>query len=278
LIQGFVMSERRVGSASFYAALAVFGLVVASALFAPWISSHDPLTIPRGDAQLGPSSDHWFGTDQQGRDLFARVVHGGRVSLVVGLGSATLATAFGIAVGALAGMRRNWVDQVLMRLTDVFFVFPTVVLAASLVIALGRSTWAIVLAVALTTWPHIARVVRSLVLEVGQSLYVESARSCGVDDRIVFRVHFLPRVLSVALALTIASVATGILTEASLSFLSIGVAEPNPSWGLMISSGRSFLTTAPQIVLFPAGAIVLTVGSLVVMHEALSRRTEPADE
>jgi ABC-type dipeptide/oligopeptide/nickel transport system permease subunit len=136
--------------------------------------------------------------------------------------------------------------------------------------------WAIVLAVGLTMWPQMARVVRGLVLEVGQSLYVEASRGAGVAERTVFRLHFLPRILTVVFSLSIAGVATGILAEASLSFLAIGIAEPNPSWGLMIASGKRFLTTSPHIVLFPAGAIVLTVGSLVVLHEASSRRAKDA--
>jgi ABC-type dipeptide/oligopeptide/nickel transport system permease subunit len=263
--------RRRRASSPLLVSGAVLAVVVMAALFAPWLAPHDPLAIPPGDARLGPSSEHWFGTDQQGRDVFARILYGGRTSLMVGLGSAAFAMVIGIVVGAAAGLRRSWVDGVLMRVTDVFFVLPTVVLAACLALALGRSTWAIVLAVALTAWPQIARVVRAAVLEISQSLYVQASRSAGLSERTVFRVHFLPRILRVVLSLGIAGVAVGILTEASLSYLAIGVSEPAPSWGLMIAGGKRFLVSAPHIVLFPAGAIVVTVGCLVVMHEALTR-------
>lgn len=251
---------------------AMFAVMLAVSLFAPLISSYDPAFVPRGGELISPNGDHWFGTDQQGRDVFARVVFGGRVSLLAGLGSAALATAIGVVVGSIAGLRRRWLDNVLMRSTDVFFVFPTIVLAACFVLVFGRHAWAVVLAIGFSVWPQMARVVRGVVIEAGQSLYVEAARSTGLPERTVFRLHVLPRVVSVVLALSIAAVATGILTESALSFLGIGISDPASSWGLMIASGRRFLTTEPYLVFFPALAIVVTVGSLVLMHEALSRK------
>ena len=270
--------KTRVFSPMFLTGAIVFMAIVLMVLAAPVLATHDPIRVPVGEARLSPSVDHWFGTDQQGRDIFARVLYGGRVSLIVGFGSAALAAAIGIVVGAIAGLRRRWTDQVLMRATDLFFVFPTILFAACLVLVFGRNTWAMVLAVALTTWPQIARVVRSVTLEAAQSLFVQASRSNGIGEPTIFRLHLLPRIVSVLLPIVIASVATGILTEASLSFLAIGVAEPNPSWGLMIASGRRFLTTSPHIILFPAAAIVLTVGSLVLMHEAVSRGKKLTDD
>jgi peptide/nickel transport system permease protein len=256
----------------------VFVVIVAMVIAAPLLATHDPLHVPVGGARLSPSADHWFGTDQQGRDVFARVLYGGRVSLVVGFGSALLAAVIGTLVGAIAGVRRRWTDQLLMRTTDVFFVFPTILFAACLVLVFGRNTWAMMLAVALTTWPQVARVVRSVTLEAAQSLFVQASRSNGLGERAIFRLHLLPRIVSMLLPIVIASVATGILTEASLSFLAIGVAEPKPSWGLMIASGRRFLTVSPHIILFPAAAIVLTVGSLVLMHESITRGDTSSDD
>jgi peptide/nickel transport system permease protein len=270
------VSRRRPGLGA-WASGAVLLVIALMVVFAPVVTTYDPVDIPPGNAQLAPGSAHWFGTDQQGRDVFARVVYGGRTSLVVGLGSAVFAMVIGILVGAVSGLRRAWVDRLLMRLTDVFFVLPTVVLAACLALVFGRSTWAIVLAVSLTAWPQIARVVRAAVMEITESLYVQASRSAGLSDRTIFRVHYLPRILRVVMALGIAGVAVGILTEASLSYLAIGVSEPTPSWGLMIAGGKRFLVSAPHIVLFPAGAIVLTVGCLVILHEALTRNDETHD-
>lgn len=270
--------KSRLFSPMFVFGAVVFIVIVLMVIAAPVLAAHDPIRVPEGGARLGPSADHWFGTDQQGRDVFARVLYGGRVSLIVGFGSATLAAAIGIVVGAVAGLRRRWTDQILMRTTDVFFVFPTILFAACLVLVFGRNTWAMMLSVALTTWPQVARVVRSITLEAAQSLFVQASRSNGIPETSIFRLHLLPRIVSVLLPIVIASVATGILTEASLSFLAIGVAEPHPSWGLMIASGRRFLTTSPHIILFPAGAIVLTVGSLVFMHEAITRGERSTDD
>lgn len=255
----------------FISGFVIFAIVVLLIVAAPLIATHDPEFIPEGNARLGMSSEHWFGTDQQGRDMFARTVYGGRISLTVGIVSALMATVIALAVGALAAIRGRWLDNLLMRTADVFFVFPAIVLAASFVLALGRNMWAVIFAIALTAWPPMARVVRSVVIEVNQSLYVEAARGAGLAERTVFRLHVLPRVLSVVLTLSVAAIATGVLTESALSFLSIGISEPTPSWGLMIAGGKRFLATDPHIVLMPAAAMVLTIGSLVMMHEALQR-------
>jgi peptide/nickel transport system permease protein len=243
--------------------------LVVLAVFAPLFAKYGPDAVPPGGARLAPSSAHWFGTDQLGRDEFSRVLYGGRTSLLIGITAAAMAGVIGIAIGTLAGYRGGWVDALLMRVTEVVLVFPGIVLAGVLVIALGRGRGTVIVVLAVVLSPVVARVVRSSVLDVKHATFVEAARAVGVRPVNVVLRHVLPHALAPATVIITLSVGTSILAESTLSFLAVGITEPTASWGLMVAGGRRFLSSSPHIVLFPAGAIFLTVLAFVLLANGL---------
>lgn len=248
---------------------ALLSVIALSAVAAPLISVHDPLLIPRGGARQPPSIDHWFGTDQLGRDVFARVMYGARTSLGVGVGAALLATSIGVPIGALAGYRRGWVDALLTRLTEMFLVFPAVLIASLLIVVLGRGSATIAIVLGLVGWPLIARVSRGAVMQVVAEEWVDAARAVGCSETRNLFVHVLPHAIAPVAVVCVLFVSTAILGEATLSYLAIGTVEPSASWGLMIAGGQSALHSAPHVVIFPALALVVTIGSLMLMAEGL---------
>lgn len=239
--------------------------IVGIAVCAPLVATYDPGFIPRGEARLSPSWNHWFGTDEIGRDVFSRVVYGARSSLLVGFGATAIAGAIGIVVGAVAGYRGGVIDSLLMRLTDMFLIFPAVLLASALTLVLGRGVGTLVIVLGIVGWPVIARVTRATVTEVSQQGWVEAAIAIGCSEYRVLTRHVLPHALAPIVAVTILYVATAILGEATLSFLAIGITDPTPSWGSMIAGGRRTLATDPHIVLFPIAALFLTVSALLTL-------------
>lgn len=252
----------RVGS------LLLFVLVLL-ALLAPVLSQYSPSEVPEGISRTPPDADHWFGTDQIGRDVFARTLYGARTSLTIGLGGAALAGVIGLTVGVWSGWRRGWVDALLGRVTEVFLVLPGVLIAAGLVLVTGRSVPTLVLILGVTMWPVIARVVRAETMRVSSERFVEAAVVSGATSWRVVRRHVLPHVVP-AFAVVFATVTgTAILAESSLSFLGIGVVDPTSSWGGMINGGRRSLTSAPHIIAFPAGAVFLTVLAFVCISNGL---------
>lgn len=261
--------QRFINDKSAIAGVVMFLILLLAALLAPLIATHDPLAIPPGEARLPPSAEHWFGTDQLGRDVFARVIYAGRISLAVGIGAATLATVVGVVVGLVSGYRRGWVDWLLTGITDVFFVFPAVLLASALAISLGRGVDTMVIVLGLAGWPMIARVCRNAVLEAKEQEWVEVARATGCSTARILVHHIAPRIAGQVAVMTTLYVAIAILGEATLSFLAVGITEPTPSWGLMIAGGRSLLGPAPHIVVFPAIALFLTVVSMMLISDAV---------
>jgi ABC-type dipeptide/oligopeptide/nickel transport system permease subunit len=240
-------------------------LLVLVALFAPQIATADPNFIPRGSQRLGPNAEQWFGTDQAGRDLFSRVIFGARTSITIGIATALISTIIGAAVGVVAGWRGGWSDAVLMRLTEVFFVIPGILIAGSLVVIFDRSPVTIVAILSLVGWPVIARLTRAEVVRVKEMDFIEAARASGSSGlRTVFR-HVIPHVLPAVGVLSVTAVGTAIMAESTLSFLGLGIAEPTSSWGLMIASGQRFLTSDPHIVVFPAFAVFFTVLAFVLV-------------
>jgi peptide/nickel transport system permease protein len=252
-----------------FAAAVVLFTVAVLAVLAPWVTTQDPSFIPFGNANLRPSLEHWLGTDQLGRDEFARVVYGARTSLAIGFAAALLAGVLGVAVGAAAGFVGGWVDDVCMRFTDMFLVFPAVLLAGALTVVLGGDAPTVALALALVGWPVIARVTRSTVRQVSSEEWIEGARAIGCSEwRVLWR-HVMPHVAGPIAVLVLSYVATAILGETALSFLGIGVQEPTASWGLMIAEGRRFLATTPHLVLVPSIALFVTVLCLFGVAEGL---------
>jgi ABC-type dipeptide/oligopeptide/nickel transport system permease subunit len=253
--------------------LAMFGLVLVVFLFlvatiGPFIAP-DPLTQERSLFRSAPDAKHWFGTDQVGRDVFARVVHGIRLSLFIGFVVTILETTIGIAVGAIAGWRGRWTDAVIMRIVDIMLGIPYLILAFAFIAVIGRGVTAVIFTLAITSWLITARVIRAGFLQAKNLEYVEAALAVGVPTRRIIYRHILPNVIQPIIVLVAVGIGSAVLAEAALSFLGVGVQEPTPSLGLMISRSRSFFSTTPGLLLFPGGAIVLTVLGFLLVGDGL---------
>jgi len=253
--------------------LALFGLalvvfLVLVGLIGPFLVQ-DPLVQERLIFKSNPDAAHWFGTDQVGRDVFARVIYGIRLSLFIGFIVTMLETVIGISLGALAGWRGRMTDAVIMRLVDIFLGIPYLVLAFAFIAVIGKGVSAMIITLAVTSWLTTARLVRAGFLQAKRFEYVEAARAVGVPSyRIVWR-HILPNIVQPIIVLVAIGIGSAVLAEAALSYLGVGVQEPTPSLGLMIARSQSFFSTAPHLLLFPALAIVLTVLSFLLVGDGL---------
>ncbi|MBP6897932.1 MAG: ABC transporter permease [Gammaproteobacteria bacterium] len=258
-------------------ALAWLVLLLAAALLAPWVGRVDPLS-GGGDALLRPfSAGHWLGTDDLGRDVWARVVHGSRISLIVGVASALLAVAVGVIVGALAGYFGGLLDAVLMRTAEFFQTLPRFVVALIVIALYGTSVFKMVLVIAALSWPQLARVVRASVASLRQSQFVEAARVAGMGHGGIILRQILPNVAAPIIVLGSLDIAMAILIEASLSFFGLG--DPNQvSWGTMLNEAQQYLRDAWWMSVFPGLAIALTVLGFNLMGDALNDALNPRGE
>jgi peptide/nickel transport system permease protein len=223
----------------------------------------------------GPSLKHWFGTDQLGRDEFTRVIYGGRISLLVGLSVAISAGTVGAVVGSVAGYYGGWIDNVLMRVTDLFLSIPFLVVLILAANALGGSLFDIVLILAVFFWMPDARIVRGVFLSMKEKEFVEAARASGASNTRIIFYHMLPNALGPIIVNGTLSVAAAILTESSLSFLGFGVQPPTPTWGNLLNSSRQFTTLAPWMVWFPGLAILITVLCVNFLGDGLRDAFDP---
>lgn len=250
-------------------------LIVLIALFAPLIAPYDPLANNVRAALQRPSAYYYFGTDRFGRDVFSRVIFAGRTSLLVALSSTLLAGLFGVALGLLGGYFGGWVDSITGRLMDVLFSFPALLLAIAIAAMLGPSVRNAVIAIAVVYAPLFGRVVRGSVLAERGKEYVDAARVLGATaSRIVLR-HVFPNVLSPLIVQATVTFSAAILVEAYLSFLGLGTQPPRPSWGTMLSEGRTFLETAPWMSIFPGLAIMLAVFSFNILGDGIRDVLDP---
>lgn len=250
-------------------------LLVAVAVFAPQLSQHAPNRQNFRDVLQPPSAQFWFGTDELGRDVFSRVLHGARISITVALLSVGLGALAGVALGLASGYVGGLVDDVIMRVIDVLLAFPGILLAVLIAAVLGSGMFPVILAVAIYSVPTFARVMRSSALSVKHREYVEGARAAGAGQaRLVLR-HVLVNAIGPSLVYATLLMGTAILTAAALSFLGVGVAPPTPEWGAMISTGRIVMREAPHVVLFPGAAIFLTVLSFNALGDALRDTLDP---
>jgi peptide/nickel transport system permease protein len=216
-----------------------------------------------------PSLDHPFGTDKLGRDIASRVVYGARVSLLVGVVAVAIMIAVGMVLGAIAAYYGGVWDSWIMRLADIFYAFPYVLFAVALIAVLGKGLQNVFLAIGILGWPTIARVFRSSILTIKETDYVDAARAVGASNRrIIFR-HISPNSMAPIIVYGTMAVGAAILTEAALSFLGMGVQPPTPSWGGMLSESRSYMTTAPWLMLYPGIAILTTVLAFVLLGDGL---------
>lgn len=270
LMEKNMKRRKHSGSPFRFAAYAVLILVLLMAAV-PWLfTGYDPLTQDMTALLQPPSAAHYFGTDNFGRDVFARVVYGARLDLEIGFFAMLISAVFGTAVGIAAGYFGGKVDAVIMRILDVFIAFPTMVLAIAIVAILGSGVKNLFLAIWLVGWREYTRLVRSDVLVVRSSEYVEAAKSLGYSDlRIMFR-HIFPNVASTVLVYAVSDIMMCMLMGASMSFLGLGVPTPTPEWGAIISEGKNYMMTAWWIVTFPGIMLALTGISISVAGQKLS--------
>ena len=248
---------------------------VLLALSAPLLAPQDPLAMDPAGRLAAPSAAHWFGTDDGGRDVLSRVVHGTRASLLTALGILLIASAIGTAIGLASGWFGGWVDEALMRLTDMFLAFPALVLAMGLAAALGPSLVNAMLATALVWWPWYARLVRGQALHLKNETFVEAARVAGASGlRIAVR-HILRNCLTPIIVQMSLDVGYAVLTLASLSFIGLGAQPPTPEWGSMISVGRDYFLDQWWIVTFPGMAIFLSVMAFNLLGDGLQETLSP---
>lgn len=255
----------------------VIVLLALLAIAAPIVARHDPFGIDLINSLEPPSPHHWFGTDIQGRDVWARLVYGARVSLSVGLVSQGIALTLGLILGLVAGYYGRWVDELVMRFADVTLAFPTLLLLIALVAALQPSLTVVFLTIGVVGWAGMARLVRGQVLVVRELEFVQAERALGArDSRIIVR-HILPSVVAPVVIAATLGVAGAIMAESSLSFLGLGVQPPTPSWGSMIADGRDLyqLRHAPWTSVFPGLAIGAAVLGFNLLGDALRDALDP---
>jgi ABC-type dipeptide/oligopeptide/nickel transport system permease subunit len=257
--------------------LTVVVLLVATALAAPLVARHDPTHIDLMDQLQRPSLAHWMGTDLQGRDIWARLVYGARISLAVGLISQGIALVLGVTLGLVAGFYGKWVDETVMRLADITLAFPTLLLLIAMAAALQPSLTTVFVTVGVVGWAGMARLVRGQVLVVRQLEFVQAARALGARNHRIIAQHLLPNVVSPVVIAATLGMAGAIMAEAALSFLGLGVQPPTPSWGSMIADARdlSQLRNAPWTSVFPGLAIGATVLGFNLLGDALRDALDP---
>ncbi len=259
------------------AAGGVLMLVMAlTAILADGLETHDPIATDAAHTLARPSDDHWFGSDHLGRDIYSRIVHGARVSLIVGLTSTVLGSVLGGIIGLLSGYFGGKTDLITQRVLDIMQGLPLLVLALVMSAALGPSIPNVIIAISIPIVPRAARVVRASVLSIREMQYIEAARALGLQHlRIAFR-HVLPNTIGPFIVLCTAQLGSAILTEATLSFLGLGVPEPYPSWGRMLSvSAAEYAQKAPHLVLVPGIAISLAVFGSNLLGDALRDTLDP---
>jgi peptide/nickel transport system permease protein len=259
---------------------AVFGMTVIAAfillaIFAPLISPYDPTAQSWTAVRKAPSWAHWFGTDEVGRDVLARVIYGARASLLAGVISVSIALAIGVPLGLVAGYVGGPIDALLSRITDAMLACPFLILAIALAAFLGPSLGNAMIAIGVTTTPIFVRLTRGQVMSVKVEDYIEAARALGNPRWRIAVVHILPNILPTLLVQATLSIAAAIIAEASLSFLGLGQQPPSPSWGSMLNSAQRFLVNAPWIALWPGLAIFLAVLSFNLVGDGLRDALDP---
>ena len=254
--------------------LAVLLIVVFLAIFAGQIAPFDPAAQP-AERLTAPNQTYLFGTDEFGRDVFSRVVWGTRISLYVGVVSVAIALVIGVNLGLISGYYGGWADSIIMRIVDVLFAFPTIILAITITGILGPSLTNATVAIGLVYAPVFARVTRGPVLSVINLDYVEAARTVGASDRRIILRYVLPNIAAPLIVQTTLALSTAILAEAALSYLGLGTQPPTPSWGTMLGTGRKFLELSPWIAIFPGVAIMITVLAFNLMGDGLRDVLDP---
>ena len=249
--------------------------VLSIAIFADVITPYENAISQSADRLDSPSAAHIFGTDELGRDLFARIVHGSRYSLLIGVSTSVLALAIGGLLGAIAAYYGGWVDNIIMRLTDVVMNVPPILLSLAVVAALGGSLRNLLIAITISCVPSMLRLVRSVVLGVVDEDYIEAARSYGASDMRIILKYVIPNALGPIIVTTTMNVANMILSAAGLSFLSLGVQPPAPEWGALLSDAKTYMFTAPHLLYIPGIFIVIAALSFNLAGDGLRDALDP---
>lgn len=251
------------------AGFAVVVLLLTVAALAPLIAPFDPSAQALDSGLSGPSPSHWLGQDRLGRDLLSRLLHGARISVVVGLGTVSLSLAIGLFAGSVSGFLGGRVDHLFMRLADILLAFPGILLAIAITSVLGPSLRNVLIALSVLGWVGYARLIRGQILKVRELEFVQSARAVGSPPARLLLVHILPNAISPVIVEATFGIARAIVAEAGLSFLGLGVQPPAPSWGAMINEGRHFLFVAPHLTTVPGMAIMITVMAFNFLGDGL---------
>ncbi len=251
-------------------------LLVFMAFFGPSFT-HDPLS-PLGKAYQPPTSEFWLGTDQQGRDLFARLARGAQVSLLIGISVQAIALVVGVTVGVIGVYAPRWISLPLMRFTDGMFAFPDLLLAILIVGLFGMGFKPVIASLAIAAWPAVARLVQTQVATLRDREYVVAARAMGASTVNQVLRHILPHLAGILLAVVMVDIASTILAESTLSFLGIGIQAPNPSWGGMIQDGNSYKNTQPLLLVWPCVVLSLTIFALNFVGDGLRSLADPKGE
>lgn len=257
------------------ASLLFLTVLVMTAVLAGTLAPYPPTELHYQDALTAPNAEYLLGTDNVGRDQLSRIIYGARTSLLVGFVSIAIASTIGVSLGLLAGYQRGHVDTLVMRIMDGLLSFPTLVLALFLVSILGPSLINAIIAVGIVFIPSFARITRANTLSLSEQEFVEAARAIGATDFSIMVRHILPNILSPIIVQATLGISRAILTEASLSFLGLGIQRPTPSWGNMIADGRQFITQAPWSITFPGLAIFLTVLSFNFLGDGIREILDP---
>jgi peptide/nickel transport system permease protein len=248
--------------------LGLLALILLAGLLAPWLATHDP-NASGDDVLAGASAAHWFGTDDLGRDVYSRVLHGARISLVVGPAAALIAALIGVPVGLMAGYARGKADLLLVQLIDLFIALPSLVVALIITVMVGANLQNLVLVLGFVMWPEMARLVRGQVKSVREVLFVEAARAIGCTPARVLARHIWPNIMRTIAAQLAIAVSSAIFTAASLGFLGLGLPPPAADWGGMVQSGFEFLSLNPLLSLAPGAAVALTVMGFYLLGQAI---------
>ena len=254
----------------------IMTVFVLAAVFADLITTNSPLATHASRSLAAPSTAYWFGGDVMGRDLYSRIVYGARISLAVGIGSTVLGCLLGVVIGLASGYLGGWFDLVTQRIMDILQALPLLVLALVFAAALGPSLQNTVIAISIPLIPTVARVIRSNTMALREQAFVEAANAIGMSEWRIAARHILPNTVAPLIVLATAQLAAAILTEASLSFLGLGIPEPHPSWGRMLSeSAAEYMRRAPWLVIFPGLAISLVVFGTNLLGDALRDMLDP---
>jgi len=259
-----------------YIGITIAAIVILVAIFAPLVATHDVNAQDLALRFQPPSADHWFGTDGLGRDVFSRVVYGARISLQVGITVVFVSSILGTFVGAIAGFYGGWVDKIMSGyIFNVFLAFPGLLLAIALVAFLGAGLGKLILALCIIGWVGYARVMRGQVLKVREYDFVQAARALGAGNMRILFTHIMPNAIQPLIVQASLGMAGAVLSEASLSFLGLGIPPPAPSWGTMIEEARQYFATFPHVLFFPGVAIALTVLAFNFIGDGLRQYLDP---